>query len=136
MIQGKVLSERLLNVIEFADVGVIELLKNQNLLGTVSIVKPFVKNVVFEFYANLVNEINDPKSPTFSKVFIRGHMFDFSPAVTNEFYESQREVVEFVANYDTIISELTANVRCKWPAAKSFPAAELSLKYSVLHKIT
>ena len=120
---------------EFKEIGVFELIKNQDFLGTVTKVKSFVKNIIFEFYANSVAEIDDPASKVFHKVYVRGHLCDFSPVVINELFESHRPVVEFEADYDVIIAELTANVRCKWPLAKSFPAAELSLKYSALHKI-
>ncbi|XP_024025805.1 uncharacterized protein LOC112092857 [Morus notabilis] len=135
VVQRKILSERLVHDAEFKEIGVFELLKEQNLLGTVTKVQPFVKNVVLEFYANLVKEINNPAIDMFHKVFVRGHFFDFSPAVINEFLESHHPVVDFEADYDVIIAEITANVRCKWPPAKSFPALVLSLKYSVLHKI-
>ena len=79
---------RLLHIDEFMEIGVFELLKNQHFLGTVTKVKPFVKNFIFEFYANLVAEIDDPASKVFHKVYVRGHLFDFSPIVINEFFES------------------------------------------------
>lgn len=134
VVQRKILSERLLHDAEFKEIGVFEFLKAQNLLGTVTKVQQFVKNVL-EFYANLVKEINNPATDMFHKVFVRGHLFDFSPAVINEFFESHCPVVDFEANYDVIIAEITAHVRCKWPPAKSFPVTVLSLKSSVLHKI-
>ena len=120
---------------EFKEIRVFELLKNQLLLGIITKVKPVMKNVIFEFYANVVAKIDDPASKVFHKVYVRGHLFDFSPIVINEFFESHRPVVEFEADYDVIIVKLTANVQCKWPAAKSFPVVELSLQYSALQRL-
>ncbi|XP_024018221.1 uncharacterized protein LOC112090643 [Morus notabilis] len=135
VIKRKIFSERLLNESKFGELGVLELLKDRSLLGTVTKIKPFVNDVILEFYANLVSGVNDHKSPMFHKVFVIGHLFHFSPAIINDFYGSHRTIVECEASYNQIITELTGNVRCNWPALKSFPAAELSLKYSVLHKI-
>lgn len=135
VIQRKLLPERLIYVSDFEEVGVIKLLKKYHLLETVTQVQFFVKNIVFEFYANPVHEINDSQSEIFHKVYVRGHVFNFSPTVINDFFGSHRVSVDCNASYDSIILELIVNVRCKWPKEKSFPAAKLSLKYSVLHKI-
>ncbi|XP_024022050.1 uncharacterized protein LOC112091798 [Morus notabilis] len=72
---------------DFRELGIFDLLKAQHLLGTVTRVQPFVKNVVYEFYANLVEEMNNPASDMYHKVFVRGHLFNFSPVVINDFYE-------------------------------------------------
>ncbi|XP_062093653.1 uncharacterized protein LOC133799670 [Humulus lupulus] len=40
---------------------------------------PSPKRSVKEFYANLTNEIIEPKSSLYNKVFVRGHWFSFSP---------------------------------------------------------
>lgn len=135
MVKREIFCERLLNKSEFGELGFLDSLKNHKLLGMVTKLKPSVKDIVLEFYANLVTGANDHKSPMFHKVFVRGHLFDFSPAIINDYYGSHRPVVECEATYDQIISELTASVCSNWPGSKSFPAVELSLKYSVLHKI-
>ena len=82
---------------------VIGLQKNQHLLAKVSKVKHFVKNIVFEFYANLVIDISNPTPKVFYKVFVRGHMLDFPSVVINEYFDSQRSIVDFMSDYDIII---------------------------------
>ncbi|XP_024019818.1 uncharacterized protein LOC112091154 [Morus notabilis] len=135
MSQRKIHSERMLHVEEFEEIGIVQLLKKQKLFGTMSKIQPFVKNIVVEFYSNLLKAIKDPRSATFHKVLVCGTKFDFSPTGINVFFESHMESSNLEVDFDKVISELTASVRCLWNNETSFPAADLSLKYSALHKI-
>ena len=54
----------------------------------------------------------------------------------NEYVGCTTEAVYYDAlSLDVIISKLTEGSRKKWPRAKHFPSSELSVKYSILHKI-
>ncbi|XP_024028254.1 uncharacterized protein LOC112093643 [Morus notabilis] len=125
VIRRNIHSERLLKMSEFEELGVIQLLKSQNLFGTVSKAKPFVRNIVFEFYANLVSDIAKPESEMFHKVFVRGHIFHFSAEVINDFYGSHREAVQCEVDFDAVISELTAKVQCLHTTSVHKPLAKL-----------
>ena len=39
----------------------------------------FVSKVIYEFYANLNDNVCVPGENEFEKVYVRGHMYDFSP---------------------------------------------------------
>lgn len=135
MSQRKIHPKRMLTVEEFEEVGVVELLKKQKLFGTMSKIQPFIKNIVVKFYSNLLKAIKDPRSATFHKVLVRGTTFNFSLTTINNFFESHVEPSDLKVDFDKVISELTASVRCLWTNETSFPAADLSLKYSALYKI-
>ena len=99
--------------------------------------RPYVEEVVREFYVNLHKGISDPGDPQAFKPYVRGHLFDFSPAAINEYLMSYRDPTkEFVPDYNVIMSEITGKKKKKWPRASEFPASILTLKYGILHKIT
>ena len=51
-------------------------------------VKEFVPRIVREFYANLFEDVDCEGKPTFQKVFLRGHVYEFSPKVIYDFFEN------------------------------------------------
>ncbi|EXC11329.1 hypothetical protein L484_006894 [Morus notabilis] len=75
--------------------------------------------------------IKDPRSATIHKVLVRGTKFDFSPTGINVFFESHMESSDLEVDFDKVISELTASVRCLWNNETSFPAADLSVPFDV-----
>ena len=83
--QRKLLSERLINVNKHEKAGVYKLLSDRKLLGTVTMAKQFNKEIVMEFYANLMSNIFVAKSPNFHKVTIRSFIFDFSPKLISDY---------------------------------------------------
>lgn len=59
------------------------MIKNGHLESTVSGLGSYVKEVVYEFYANLLSEKSEVSSKGV-KVFVRNHLYDFSPKVVNK----------------------------------------------------
>nr|GME03172.1 uncharacterized protein LOC109181161 [Ipomoea batatas] len=67
--------------------NLIDLLRSQNLLQTVTNVGPYCDLVTREFYTNLTEATVDRDSDHFHNVFLRRHWYDFSPAVINDFFD-------------------------------------------------
>nr|GMD22290.1 uncharacterized protein LOC109181161 [Ipomoea batatas] len=73
--------------------NLIDLLRSQNLLQTVTNVGPYCDLVTREFYSNLTEATVDRDSDHFHNVYIRRHWYDFSPAVINEFFDrTERDI--------------------------------------------
>ncbi|XP_057418197.1 uncharacterized protein LOC130712378 [Lotus japonicus] len=92
--------------------------------------------LVKEFQVNLSDDVGNPASPEFRKVYVRGQCVNFSPAIINKALE--RSVVEFVEeelSLDTIAEELTGEKVTKWPAKKLLSTGYLTMKYAILNRI-
>ncbi|XP_062104273.1 uncharacterized protein LOC133815450 [Humulus lupulus] len=95
--------------------------------------RPFVK----EFYANLTNEIIEPSSPLYNKVFVRGHWFSFSPQDIALALHLPLAVEDDVdgASLDKYmaITELVGQ-KMVWPSNTVISVSNLTYTYAVLHK--
>ena len=74
---------------DFESSEIEKLLKQTNLLGTMSNLPPFMPQIVLEFYVNLSKNMGDPSSPNFQKATMRGHRFEFSPSIINQYLECE-----------------------------------------------
>ncbi|XP_062093406.1 uncharacterized protein LOC133799402 [Humulus lupulus] len=98
---------------------------------------PSPKRSVKEFYANLTNEIIEPKSSLYNKVFVRGHWFSFSPqdiALALHLpldVEDDDDVASL--DKDTVITELVGQ-KMVWPSNTVISVSNLTYTYVVLHK--
>ena len=61
------------------------LTERAGLSKTISDVGPFYPQLIREFIVNLPADFNDPSSPDFQTVHIRGFKFKISPVVINRF---------------------------------------------------
>ena len=78
MVHRSFIHECTLHHKDFESTCTIELLGIMNFLNLVTKLPPFVMIVVLEFYSNLTKGMRDPTSSHFQKVYVRGHLFDFS----------------------------------------------------------
>lgn len=85
--QRKCLSERIISVDEHDNLGLVDFLKEKGLIGTVTKPSGFVDTVVHEFYSNLTSYIRGSSSPRYCKVYVRCHVFEFSPTMINNYLE-------------------------------------------------
>ncbi|KAA0042876.1 uncharacterized protein E6C27_scaffold44G003910 [Cucumis melo var. makuwa] len=90
-------------------VSIMILIVKTRLSITISDVDPFCPQLIREFVVNLPTDFNDPNSPNYQTVHIRGFKFSITPAVINGTLSS-------------------------WPVNGILDAA-LSVKYAILHKI-
>ena len=65
--------------------GIYTLLQERNLLTSVSMAKPFSRDPVREFYANLKKNITNSHADIFQKVFVHDYIFEFSLALISEY---------------------------------------------------
>ncbi|KAA0066741.1 uncharacterized protein E5676_scaffold384G00730 [Cucumis melo var. makuwa] len=89
--------------------SIMDLIHKASLEKTISNVGPFYPQLIKEFIVNLPDKFNDPSSADYQTVHIRGFKFVISPAVIN-------------------------GTLSTWPV-NGIPAAALSVKYAILHKI-
>ena len=57
-------------------------------LKTVSCIKGFVPRIVHEFYANMSEDIETKRHPCYYKVYVRGHVYDFSCRFINDLFQA------------------------------------------------
>ena len=81
------MSEHSLHSKDFAQSGIMELLGEMNLLGFVSKLRPFVTQIVLEFYVNLSKDMEYPANPNFQRTVVWGHTFSFFPSIINQYWE-------------------------------------------------
>ncbi|TYK30437.1 F5J5.1 [Cucumis melo var. makuwa] len=95
-----------------------------------------IDELIKEFIVNLPDEFNDPSSADYQTVHNRGFKFVISLAVINGFLGN---TVDIDCSPSCLTNELLATVLSEgtlstWPV-NGIPAAALSVKYAILHKI-
>ena len=91
-----------------------------------------------EFYANFSDNILIQREPQFEKVFVRGHIYEFSPSALYEYLNiTIPEDFDFEKDYvlDDIATEILG-YKCVWPKANVLRVTDLTLKSNGLHKMT
>ena len=83
------MKKRTLYAKDFKGLRIEKLLRETNLLGIVSKSPPFVYQIFLEFYVNLSKDMWNPTSLNFQKMTIRGHRFEFSPNIINQYWECE-----------------------------------------------
>ncbi|KAH6766759.1 hypothetical protein C2S52_017742 [Perilla frutescens var. hirtella] len=130
------ISERCLVKSDIEGTGVDSLLHDLRLEKSAYSAPPFIATVVHEFYANLSKRMCDASYEHAFSVFVRGHWFAFFPAVINDFLGHENFVAPApVFDLNEVVSELTGRSRVVWPSGRALLASDLSVKYSILHKV-
>ncbi|XP_062119015.1 uncharacterized protein LOC133832723 [Humulus lupulus] len=135
--QRKFIIERYYFLSDHRPYGVLTMLQDRKWTGSFVKFTGFVDRIVKEFYANLTNEIIEPKSSMYNKVFVRGHWFSFSPQDIALALHLPLDVEDDddVASLDkgTIITELVGK-KMVWPSNTVISVSNLTYTYAVLHK--
>ncbi|KAA0054715.1 uncharacterized protein E5676_scaffold104G00230 [Cucumis melo var. makuwa] len=103
---------------------------------TILIVGPFYPRLIREFIVNLPSEFNDPSSLDYQTIHIREAKFKISPSVINSFL-GNIITFEFQVSHpsnDELASVLFGGTLSAW-SVNGIPAASLSVKFAILHKI-
>ncbi|PON31387.1 hypothetical protein PanWU01x14_370300, partial [Parasponia andersonii] len=90
-----------------------------------------------EFYANITDGFDEPDSTTFHKIFVRNHVYDFSPQVISDFLGvplKSHDEFEKSFEEDMVATELLGTKK-KWPKEDILQVTNLTLKYRGLHQI-
>ena len=75
--------------------------------------------------------------PTFQKVFVKDHGYEFSPKVICEFLNIPLcDFDDFDKDYEMdVVATSLLGIDSKWPRKKTLKVSELTLKYASLHKV-
>ncbi|XP_062089607.1 uncharacterized protein LOC133796141 [Humulus lupulus] len=135
--QRKFIIERNYVLSDHRPFGVLTMLQDRQWTGSLVKFSGFVDRIVKEFYANLTNEIIEPSSPLYNKVFVRGHWFSFSPqdiALALHLPLDVKDDVDGASlNKDMVITELVGQ-KMVWPSNTVISVSNLTYTYAVLHK--
>ncbi|PNX78329.1 envelope-like protein [Trifolium pratense] len=122
------------DVLECQDI--VEALEYAGLMKTVCGMDKCYDRLVKEFLINVAENCDDPESPEYRQVFVRGKCVKFSPYVINQCLQRSTEEMADLQVTDNEICKIIAGGRLKvWPSkAKLFPTS-LSPLYAILNKI-
>ncbi|MCI25855.1 envelope-like protein, partial [Trifolium medium] len=85
---------------------------------------------------NIGEDCDDPMSPEYKKVFVRGNCVEFSPVVINQFPgRSVEDVTEMEATDNEVCKTIIGNQVKQWPRKDKLPSKKLTVKYAILNKI-
>ncbi|CAJ2642381.1 unnamed protein product [Trifolium pratense] len=115
---------------------VVEALEYAGLMKTVVGLDKCYDRLVKEFLINVAANCNDPASPEYRQVFVRGKCVNFSPIVINQYLQrSSDEVAPLKATDNEICKVLTGGKIKVWPSKAKLSATSLSPFYAVLNRI-
>ncbi|CAJ2637655.1 unnamed protein product [Trifolium pratense] len=116
--------------------SVVEALEYAGLMKTVVGLDKCYDRLVKEFLINVAADCNDPASPEYRQVFVRGKCVQFSPIVINQYLQrSSDEVAPLKATDNEICKVLTGGKIKVWPSKAKLSATSLSPFYAVLNRI-
>lgn len=119
--------------------NVIALLKERNLLSTVTTAMTFCKCPILEFYCNITEEVGQVESIKYERIFVRNRIYNLTPSIINSYYHTTTVAVTEVEDVDIDMATacITGGVVTKYPSMpQRLAAASLTSLYYVLHKTT
>nr|GMD63656.1 uncharacterized protein LOC109169177 [Ipomoea batatas] len=123
--------QRRLDVDSFSShTDLVDTLKTAKLFKTVTKVEHFVRDVVFEFYTNLVPELTNARL-----AYVRGRFYEFSPRVINAYYGLPGYADYFDKDLHEITKRLAGGHASYWISKDSITASEFTSFFVFLHKI-
>ncbi|XP_062118905.1 uncharacterized protein LOC133832602 [Humulus lupulus] len=135
--QRKFLIEKNYVLSDHRPYGVLTMLQDKKWTGSLVKFTGFVDRIVKEFYYNITDEIIDPKSPLYCKVYVRGHWFSFSPQDIAQALHLPLDVENDddldSLDKDEVITELVGQ-KMVWPPNTVISITNLTYTYAVLHK--
>ncbi|XP_073120930.1 uncharacterized protein [Henckelia pumila] len=129
------LDERNIDVESNGAQNLVKFFEVRNLLATVSTAGPYCREIIREFYCNLTESVKDPRYVKYGKVYVRGQIFAFSPAMINGFLHTLTCDDVALPSMDDMASVITGGQVTVFPShPKKLQAAKLTSFNSVLHK--
>ncbi|CAJ2663818.1 unnamed protein product [Trifolium pratense] len=115
---------------------VVEALEYAGLMKTVVGLDKCYDRLVKEFLINVAADCNDPASPEYRQVFVRGKCVQFSPIVINQYLQRDSDEVAPLKVTDNEVCKVLTGGRIKvWPSKAKLAATSLSPFYAVLNRI-
>ncbi|CAJ2652017.1 unnamed protein product [Trifolium pratense] len=116
--------------------SVVEALEFAGLMKTVVGLDKCYDRLVKEFLINVAANCNDPASPEYRQVFVRGKCVSFSPIVINQYLQRDSEEVAPLKVTDNEVCKVLTGGKIKvWPSKAKLAATSLSPFYAVLNRI-
>ncbi|GAA0145918.1 hypothetical protein LIER_05992 [Lithospermum erythrorhizon] len=78
-------AEKMLSENTKKNTDIMSILEDASIMPTVKTVGPYYPTLVREFICNMIEEIDDPKSPNFQKVTLRNCTIEFSPSIIDAY---------------------------------------------------
>ncbi|XP_050896246.1 uncharacterized protein LOC127102984 [Lathyrus oleraceus] len=136
VIQRRIALERELRKDALKCKEVVEIIEVVGLMKTVTKFGPFYKGLVKEFVVTIPDGCDDVKSEDYRKVYVRGHVMTFSPAVINKFLGRTEEPHgELEVTDDQVCKEITAKQVKHWTNRGKLSVGKPDVKYAILHRI-
>ncbi|PNX87297.1 hypothetical protein L195_g043384, partial [Trifolium pratense] len=115
---------------------IVSLIEEAGLMKTVWGLGDCYEQLVREFIVNVPEDCDNPQSPEYHKVFVRGLLVNFSPSIINEFLGRDDARTPEVELTDGELAKAITNGHVKqWPKGKKVSSSKLSMKFACLNKI-
>ncbi|KAA0038408.1 flocculation protein FLO11-like [Cucumis melo var. makuwa] len=116
--------------------AILELIRNVDLIRTLSEVGPFYPRLMRELIVNLPSDFNDPSADEYQKGHIRGVCFNVSSKLLNS-YLGITLLADYAVSYPTperLAGDLTSGTVPVWPVDGQLPVAFLTINGFILAK--
>jgi hypothetical protein len=114
----------------------VNLIDEAGLMKTVWGLGDCYEQLVREFIVNVPEDCDNPQSPEYHKVFVRGLLVNFSPSIINEFLgRDDARTPEVELTDGDLAKAITNGLVKQWPKGKKVSSSKLSVKFACLNKI-
>ncbi|KAK5835323.1 hypothetical protein PVK06_011011 [Gossypium arboreum] len=111
-------------------------LKNNGLLATTSFMKPYVRVLILEFYANLQLSIIDSRRKLYQKVYGKSRWYEFNQELIQKVLKCfNRNMVELDKSLDATTIDIINNIFQYWLKKESIRDSLLFIIYVALFAI-
>ena len=121
----------------FGTLGVSKIIVDIGWKQLVCDVKEYIPRIFRDFYANLSKDVDSEGKPKFQKMFVRGHVYNFSLKVICDYLKillHDFDNLEKDYDMDAVASELLS-MDSKWSRKKTLKVSDLTLKHAGLHEV-
>ncbi|XP_045792087.1 uncharacterized protein LOC123886855 [Trifolium pratense] len=116
--------------------SVVEGIDYAGLMKTVCGLDKCYDRLVKEFLINVAENYDDPASPEYRQVFVRGKCVKFSPTVINQYLQRNTEEVADLKVTDNEFCKVITGGKIKiWPSKAKLAATSLSPLYAILNRV-
>ena len=95
------IEERNINRKSFQPSGILKILQDHKWFSIIIGLKGYVSCIVHEFYANIQEGFTKKDSFFYYKVYVRGHIYDFSPKILVSFLRFHLMILMNIQKFDT-----------------------------------
>jgi hypothetical protein len=110
---------------------IVSLIEHDGLMKIVTGFGNYYEQLVKEFLVNIAEDCDDPKSPEYRKVYVRGKCVDFSSDVINlHLGRSTNMIMPLKVSMNEVCNLVKA-----WPTKSNLSSSKLTAKYALLNKV-